>query len=647
MKNTIALMFAATLTATAAFANDADALAGKIAEDCKVIRRDKFFGFDRTVFDFRGYEAWVVSPKDKSLPGLPWTWTMQWATAFVPRTGVPQMLAAGYHHVTIDTFRHKMDETGLKVSGEFQKFLVEKLGFAKKANLIGLSWGGFFSVRYADRYPENVSRVYLDGPLMSFQRFSAPPPWSEMKPADGDWSKDPRMPINMGPSLAKAGIPILLLYGGHDQTCVPAANCEPFEKAFRAAGGVMKTVKRGLYGHHPHGVEERETTIKGFFEKPIAEPVARFPGEIGAKSGWKFVASEEGKVVYIPFEGYYESKGGRIESPKFKLDKTDDENAWYQLNFSAKSDVDGYWWVDSFDKDGNMLPDVNSRLYASKDWQGYDVVVPVRPEAVSAQVAFVSKKGAFVKDVTMRRLSVEDTVAWCYKFYVTLPRLNYAPPKDSWAKLPNAKTAIRVAKDFRIVFLGDSIMNDSWCGNFGALVQKDFPDTALKMYLSVRGSTGCWYYHEKEHFDEYVAKYRPNLVVIGGISNWLSSKQGTAKDAEDWMVETIERCKAIGAEVVVCTPPPSYEFRKTPEAKPFDFALCEDGGMQVLRWDYHRRAAERTGVQLWDLTTGPCEAIARSGKPLNWFKRDGAHNDDRGKQLITMMMGEYFRAACR
>jgi len=33
--------------------------------------------------------------------------------------------------------------------------------------------------------------------------------------------------------------------------------------------------------------------------------------------------------------------------------------------FSAKCPVDGYWWVDFFDTEGNQLPDVNSRLYAS------------------------------------------------------------------------------------------------------------------------------------------------------------------------------------------------------------------------------------------------------------------------------------------
>ncbi len=39
-----------------------------------------------------------------------------------------------------------------------------------------------------------------------------------------------------------------------------------------------------------------------------------------------------------------------------------------------------------------------------------------------------------------------------------------------------------------------------------------------------------------------------------------------------------------------------------------------------------------------------CEAIARSGKPLDWFKRDAAHNDYRGKQLIAQTLAAYFKA---
>lgn len=262
-----ALMFAQV---TVLFANnDLAEIKDKIGRSHAVKKVDTFYGFDRVVFDFEGHDAWVVCPEGESRPGKPWTWTMQWASSFVPRTNVPQMLADGYHHVTINTFRHRMDEEGLKVSAAFQRFLVDELGFAPKAYLIGMSWGGFFSVRYTVNNPQNVAKIYLDAPLLSlvdFQLIKDIGPWSAKAPADG-WGKSPEMPLNMAEKLAAAKIPVLLLYGGVDAVVPPARNCEPFAERFKAAGGNITVVKRGAYAHHPHGVEVNENTIKDFFER--------------------------------------------------------------------------------------------------------------------------------------------------------------------------------------------------------------------------------------------------------------------------------------------------------------------------------------------------------------------------------------------
>ena len=255
-----------------------EGVAQKIAATKKVLRSDTWYGYNRTVFDFEGHEAWIVSPKCDPAAGLPWTWTMQWAEAYVDRTGVLDLLAKGWHHVTIETFQHRMDEEGLRVSRAFQKFLVEEIGFAPKACLVGMSWGGFFSTRYAAAFPECVGKIYLDAPLMNFDGFAevggTPTenaaqigPWANMPPADGNWSADPRMPVNMADPLAKTGIPILLLYGGQDATVPPAKNCELFAERFKAAGGKIDIRHRGLYGHHPHGEDPNKTSsIVSFFE---------------------------------------------------------------------------------------------------------------------------------------------------------------------------------------------------------------------------------------------------------------------------------------------------------------------------------------------------------------------------------------------
>lgn len=69
-------------------------------------------------------------------------------------------------------------------------------------------------------------------------------------------------------SIAKAGIPALLLYGGQDQTVPPAQNCELFATRFKAAGGKITVQKRALFGHHPHGVDPDKTAVVcDFFAK--------------------------------------------------------------------------------------------------------------------------------------------------------------------------------------------------------------------------------------------------------------------------------------------------------------------------------------------------------------------------------------------
>ena len=260
------------LAAAHAFAGS---LTDKIAARYTVKKTDVWYGGERTVFDFNGYDAWVVEPPKgvEALPGRPWTWTMQWRTAFVPRTSVPRLLKAGWCHVSVDIFKHRMDATGLKVARDFQDFLVGELGFAPKAMLIGMSWGGFFSTRYAANYPACVEKIYLDAPLLSFTKFikqdeATIGPWAAVAPADGNWDDNPEMPINLAGKIAAAKIPVLLLYGGVDPVVPPEKNCLLFVPRFQKAGGDIKVVARSSYAHHPHGVEESENTIIDFFTRP-------------------------------------------------------------------------------------------------------------------------------------------------------------------------------------------------------------------------------------------------------------------------------------------------------------------------------------------------------------------------------------------
>ena len=242
-----------------------ESIRGKIVKTRKIVAEDMWQGFRRTKFDFNGRTAWVVEPSRAPRAGVPWTWTMQWAEAFVDRTGVPDLLRQGFHHVTLEAFDLRANDEGVAQFAEFQKFLVSELGFAPKADLVGMSWGGFFSVRYAAAHPANVAKIYLDAPLLNFDGFGSDPnrigPWGAVAPTDGNWGAVPGMPVNQAEAIAKAGIPVLLLYGGQDQTVLPAKNCELFATRFKEAGGKIEVNKRGLFGHHPHGVDPDKTGL--------------------------------------------------------------------------------------------------------------------------------------------------------------------------------------------------------------------------------------------------------------------------------------------------------------------------------------------------------------------------------------------------
>lgn len=256
------------------------ALKRRLVKKFKTVREDTWYGYPRYSFNFNGCSAWIVEPRIASAKDNPWTWTMQWADAFVRRQGVLEMLARGWHHVTIDTFYHRMDENGLRVSRDFQRFLVEELGFSPKANLIGMSWGGFFSIRYANAFPDCVRRIYLDAPLLNFAGFPSAcgkggnlcdiiGSWGKSAPAEARlWTEDGRMPVNMASSVAKAKIPILLLYGAKDDVVLPKLNCELFARRFKEAGGELSIERRDTFKHHPHGLEGDELLrIVDFFSR--------------------------------------------------------------------------------------------------------------------------------------------------------------------------------------------------------------------------------------------------------------------------------------------------------------------------------------------------------------------------------------------
>ncbi len=249
------------------------ALEAKIASaGYKMLGVDKFLGGRRVKFEFQGEPAWIVEPTGPVQPGK-WIWVMKWPGAFADGTGQKDALKRGYHYMYLDDWKQIMNDKGVKRAKAFYDFVTAQLGFAQKANLIGMSWGGFYSVRFASTYPECIGKMYLDNPVLNFGGFNpmgwknVATAWGYTKPGE-NWRDRPSMPVNRAKPLADAKVPILFMYGDVDPVVPPADNALLFIPRFKEAGGNIQVIVRPGCKHHPHGFVDKKdwSRVVDFFE---------------------------------------------------------------------------------------------------------------------------------------------------------------------------------------------------------------------------------------------------------------------------------------------------------------------------------------------------------------------------------------------
>ena len=128
---------------------------------------------------------------------------------------------------------------------------------------------------------------------------------------------------------------------------------------------------------------------------------------------------------------------------------------------------------------------------------------------------------AKVREGQFTKANGEEAAAWCDEVYARLPPLltQEAAPRgaghgtdlsdSSTATLatlpPKTRAALEDGTPWRILLLGDSIVQDTFHSQFHALVKRAYPKSEVTWLVSVRGSTGCWYYCDPENFKKYVA----------------------------------------------------------------------------------------------------------------------------------------------
>jgi len=239
-------------------------------------QRSTWNGYDRFDFQVDGKPVLVVAPK-RPAPGRPWVWHGEFF-GHRPDPDVA-LLGQGFHVVYMRVPDMLGCPRAVSHWNAFYRELTEKHGLAKKVALVGLSRGGLYCYNWAAANPEKVACIYGDAPVCDFK--SWPGGKGKGKGSKRDWmlvfrcygfqdeaealAYDKNPVDNLEP-LAKAGVPLLHVYGDADETVPWDENTGVVAERYRKLGGHIELIAKKGVGHHPHGLDD---------PTPIVEFIAR------------------------------------------------------------------------------------------------------------------------------------------------------------------------------------------------------------------------------------------------------------------------------------------------------------------------------------------------------------------------------------
>lgn len=232
-------------------------------------------GFDEEVFLFNERKGRIIFPKQN--PNGKVILKTEYLNAFPEFEKT--MLSRGYTVCHIAHESRWAPDAEVTLMAEFIRFVSEKLNVNSKFILVGLSCGGLQAVRLAQMYPELVSVMYLDAPVLNIlsmaglgecRHESLAGMWRELVATYG-FSRSTivnfrNSPIDHLETLIEHQIPVIMLYGNSDDIVIYEENGKVLENFYKDNGGSIKVICRSMGGHHPHGLED-PTPIIDFIEK--------------------------------------------------------------------------------------------------------------------------------------------------------------------------------------------------------------------------------------------------------------------------------------------------------------------------------------------------------------------------------------------
>ena len=211
-----------------------------------------------------------------------------------------------------------------------------------------------------------------------------------------------------------------------------------------------------------------------------------------------------------------------------------------------------------------------------------------------------------------------------------MPEGRFTAPERDWKHLARTRRVLTEGGTLRMLAVGDSIVNDTMRSAWVAKLQEAYPKAVIQAEVYVRGGGGCQHYKDEERVAKHIVPRRPDLVLIGGIS-----QQDVAS-----IRDVIRQLRAAlpDVEILLFT----GAFGTTDPRDSQALAAAKHSGTGRYGQQLKDLAA-KTHCAYLDMTAPWAEYIRSSQQHPHVFYRDRVHANEYGEQILSKILMAFWK----
>jgi lysophospholipase L1-like esterase len=213
-----------------------------------------------------------------------------------------------------------------------------------------------------------------------------------------------------------------------------------------------------------------------------------------------------------------------------------------------------------------------------------------------------------------------------------MPAGRFTPAAPDWNHLPHTRKLLTEGGDLRLLAMGDSIVNDTMRSAWVAKLSEAYPKADIEAWVYVRGGGACRHYMEEDRVAKWVVPRKPDLVLIGGISQGgeIENIRTVIHQLRDGLpdVEILLFTGTFGSQA---------DPRDPEELAKAAYSGTSDYGAKLKQLAKEERCA------YLDMTTPWAEYIRSSSLHPHRFYRDRVHANEYGEQILSKILMTFFQ----